>query len=253
MQKDKTIVIGMPLKNSAKTIKSAASSILNQKGVKRNLILFIANDNSTDNWKNELTEFIKDNRLIIRNVNFGKSYKVRNYINSYIRENIPNVDYIGRLDADDYISDNKTLSKIENIMDLHNPDIIISGNKLSINDKIIDRVNKAEKRLLDYDFLLSKLEQMCKGIAEGELPSCNTFIKPTVLINYKEIESAEDHWFTVDLLLNKDKYKIHIADNILYSVYSLSGSLTSQNKQESKYMQSRKELLQYFLYKTNEK
>ena len=126
MQKDKTIVIGMPLKNGAKTIKRAVSSILNQNGLKRNLILVIANDNSTDNWKNELTEFIKDDRLFIKDVNFGKSYKVRNYINSYIRENIPDVDYIGRLDADDYISDDKTLSEIERIMDLHNPDIIIS-------------------------------------------------------------------------------------------------------------------------------
>jgi len=247
------IVIGMPLKNGAKTIKRAISSIFNQQGLKRDLILFIANDNSTDNWKEVIQEYINDERLIIKNVNFGKSYKVRNYLNTYIRENIPNVDYIGRLDADDYISDSKILSKIEKIMDLHNPDIIISGNKLSVNDKIIDRVNKADKVLLNYNFLLSKLKQMSKGIAEGELPSCNTFIKPTVLINYKEIESAEDHWFTVDLLLNKDKYKIHISENIFYSVYSLSGGLTSQNKQKNKYMQSRKELLQYFLDKTNEK
>ena len=246
---NKSIVIGMPLRNGAKTIKRAVGSVLNQKGMKRNIILFIANDNSTDNWGDVLKEYINDQRIIIKDVNFGKSYKVRNYINNYIRENIPNVDYIGRLDADDYITDGNTISKIEKIMDLYNPDIIISGNKLSLNDKIIDRVNKADKRLLNYDFLLSKLEQMSKGIAEGELPSCNTFIKPTVFVNHKEVESSEDHWFTVDLLLKKNKYKIHIAEDILYSVYSLSGSLTSQNRDKNTYLESRRKLLKYYLNK----
>lgn len=236
----------MPLKNGVKTVKQSVSSILNQKNLKRDLILVIANDNSTDKWKNEIQEYINGNRIIIKNVNLGKSYKVRNYLNSYIREKIPNVDYIGRLDADDYIVSETTLSEIENIMDTYNPDVIMSGNKLSIHNKIIDRVNIADKRLLDFNFLKQKIEQMSKGNPNGELPSCNTFIKPSVFVDYKEIESAEDHWFTVDLLLNKDKYKIHIADYILYSVYSLNGSLSSQNKQESKYIQSRRELLKYF-------
>jgi glycosyltransferase involved in cell wall biosynthesis len=211
--------------------------------------LVIANDNSTDNWKEELKEYLNDKRIIIKNVNLGKSYKVRNYLNSYIKNEISSVDYIGRLDADDYIVDNTTLSNIELIMDKYNPDVIISGNKLSVKDKMIDRINVADKRLLDFSFLQKKLEQMSNGNPNGELPSCNTFIKPTVLINYKEIESAEDHWFTVDLLLNRDKYKIYIANDILYSVYSLSGNLTSQNRKESKYMQSREKLLQYFLNK----
>ena len=249
MKNNKKIVIGMPLKNSARTVKRAVVSVLNQKGLKRNLILVIANDNSTDNWKEELKEYLNDRRVIIKNVNLGKSYKVRNYLNSYIRNEISNVDYIGRLDADDYIIDNTTLSNIELIMDKYNPDVIICGNKLSVKDKIIDRINVADKRLLDFRFLWKKLEQMSNGNPNGELPSCNTFIKPTVLINYKEKESAEDHWFTVDLLLNKRKFNIHIADDILYSVYSLSGSLTSQNRKESKYIQSREKLLQYFFNK----
>jgi len=246
MKENKAIVIGMPLKNGSKTIKRAVKSVLNQRNLKRNILLIIANDNSTDDWKIEIQDFINDNRVIIKNVNFGKSYKVRNYLHSYIREKMPNVDYIGRLDADDYIVNDTTLSEIEKIMDKFKPDVIMSGNKLSINNSIIERVNIADKKLLDFNFLKQKLEQMSKGNPNGELPSCNTFIKPSVYVDYKEIESAEDHWFSVDLLLNKNKYKIHIADKILYSVYSLSGSLTSQNKHKSKYLQSRKELLNYF-------
>ncbi|MBN2693342.1 glycosyltransferase family 2 protein, partial [bacterium] len=104
---NKKIVIGMPLKNGAKTIKRAVASILNQKNLRRELLLIIANDNSTDNWNDELKEFENDNRIIIINVNFGKSYKVRNYINSFIREHIPDVEYIGRLDSDDYVIDDQ--------------------------------------------------------------------------------------------------------------------------------------------------
>lgn len=243
----------MPLKNGAKTIKQAVSSIFNQKGLKRKLLLIIVNDNSTDNWKKEIQEYIYDNKIIIENVNFGKSYKVRNYLHSYIREKIPEADYIGRLDADDYIVNNTVLSEIEKIMDKYNPDVIMSGNKLSINSKVIDRINIADKKLLDFDFLKQKLEQMSKANSNGELPSCNTFIKPSVFVDYKKIVSAEDHWFTIDLLLNKDKYKIHIADEILYSVYSLSGSLTDNNRNKNKYIKSRKLLLQYFSDKINAK
>ena len=240
------IVIGMPLKNAASTIKKAVASVFNQKNVKREIILVIANDNSTDNWKDKIEEYLNDDRVIIKNVNFGKSYKVRNFLNDFIRTQISDVDYIGRLDADDYLVDSLTLSRIEDIMDEYSPDVIMAGNKLSVNNKIIDRINVADKRLLDYNFLKNKLELMEKGDPLGELPSCNTFIKPHVKIEYKNVESAEDHWFTVDLLLNKNKYNIYIAEDILYSVYSLSGALTSQNKRQTKYLESRKLLLNYF-------
>ena len=201
MQKNKSIVIGMPVKNGASTIERAIKSVLNQKNLKRNLFLVIANDSSTDDWEKEIQNYIHDERIIIENVNFGKSYKVRNYLHSYIRENIPNADYIGRLDADDYIVSDTTFSEIESIMDNHNPDVIMSGNKLAINNEIIDRINIADKKLLDFNYLKQKLGQISKNNPNGELPSCNTFIKPSVLTNYKEIESAEDHWFTVSLSL----------------------------------------------------
>ncbi len=241
------IVIGMPLKNGASTIRRAVASIFSQKNVNREILLVIANDNSTDNWKEEILDYLNTDKVIIKNVDFGKSYKVRNFLNNFIRNEIENVDYIGRLDADDYIVNNTVLSEIEKIMNKYNPDVIISGNKLAIDNKIIDRINFADRRLLDLQFLESKLELMAEGNPLGELPSCNTFIKPSVNIEYKDVESAEDHWFTVDLLLNKDKYNIYIAENILYAVYSLSGDLTNLNKKKYKYLKSRNLLLKYFM------
>jgi len=245
--KNKAIVIGVPLKNGANTIRRAVESILLQENVTRDLIVFIANDNSQDNWKEQIIDFIDKSNVIIENVNFGTAHKTRNFINNYIREKIPQAEYVGRLDADDYLVDNFVISKIEQIIDSNNPDIILAGNKLSINNEIIERINRANPLLLENDFLKDKLFKMSNGIAEGELPSCNTFIKPSVLINYPEIESAEDHWFTVKLLLNKYKYKIFVSPDLLYSVYSLSGKSTLENRKKETYLESRIALYNFYL------
>lgn len=245
--KNKAIVIGVALKNGANTIRRALESILLQENVTRDLIVFIANDNSQDDWKEQIIDFIDKPNIIIENVNFGKAYKTRNFINNYIREYIPQAEYIGRLDADDYLVDNFVISKIEKIIDNYDPDVILAGNKLSINNKIIDRINFANSQLIENDFLKDELFKMSNGIAENELPSCNTFIKSSVLVDYPEIESAEDHWFTVKLLLNKHKYNIFICSDLLYCVYSLSGKSTVENRKKETYLESRKALYNFYI------
>ncbi len=249
--KNKAIVIGIALKNGASTLKRAVKSVISQKNTKREIIILIANDNSTDNWKDQIADYILSNNIIIKDVNYGKVYKTRNFINDYSRQHIANAEYIGRLDSDDYLVDDFVISKLEKIIDTFNPDVIMSGNELSINNQIIDRVNFANPKLLNNQYLKEKLEKMSKGIADGELPSCNTFIRKNVLINYPEIGSAEDHWFTVELLLNKHKFNIHITPDLRYSVYSLSGKSTVINRKKKKYLESRKNLSMYFTQEIN--
>jgi len=244
--KNNAVVIGVALKNGANTIRRALESILFQENVTRDLIVFIANDNSQDNWKEQIVDFLDKSNVIIENVNFGRAYKTRNFINNYIREKIPQAEYIGRLDADDYLVDNFVISKIEQIIDINAPEVILAGNKLSTNNEIIERINIANPKLIENDFLKDKLFKMSNGIAEGELPSCNTFIKTSILIDYPEIESAEDHWFTVKLLLNKYKLNIFISPDLLYSVYSLSGKSTIENRKKETYLASRKALYNFY-------
>lgn len=81
---------------------------------------------------------------------------------------------------------------------------------------------------------------MSKGIAEAELPSCNVFMTPNSLQDYPEISSAEDHFLLVRLLLS-DK-KIEFAEDILLTIYNLSGNKTADNKQTEKYLNARKQL-----------
>ena len=158
------------------------------------------------------------------------------------------VAFIGRLDADDEYADQTVLSKIEHIFNERKFDVAVAGNYLRLDGKIIDRVNIATSKLTNKAYLsnkaylLNRLKKMSKGIAEAELPSCNVFMTPNSLQDYPEISSAEDHFLLVRLLLNDKNLKIEFAEDILLTIYNLSGNKTADNKQTEKYLNARKQL-----------
>lgn len=245
------IVICMPLKNGEKTLEKAIHSVLQQKNVKREVILLVGNDSSTDNSETMLNEIAnQNNNIVVLNVNFGKAYLNRNFLNEYARKNHPNCVLIGRLDVDDVIHDEFTISNIENLYDRTGFDVLICGNKQVKNGEVLEWENKPNKQLLNDNFLANQLFEMTQGNPKAELPSCNTFIKPSILIEYPNKISAEDHWFTVQLLLEKEKVNILIDEDLLYCNYSLDGFVTNTNKQNEDYKQSRVELYRYFIEHT---
>lgn len=241
------IVICMPLKNAPKTFQKSVNSVLKQINTKREIILLIGNDNSTDSSEILLKEIVSQNpNVVLVNVNFGNAYLNRNYLMEYARKNYPNCVLIGRLDADDVIYSDNTISQIETLFDKHNFDVLMCGNKQVKNGIVLRLENKPSKKLLQDDFLLYQLFGMTQGNTKAELPSCNTFIKPTVKAEYPDKASAEDHWFTVLLLLQKEKLSILIDEELIYCFYSLDGFATHSNKKTSNYLKSRKELFQFF-------
>ncbi len=241
------IVICMPLRNAERTIEKSLYSVLNQKNTKREIVLLIGNDNSTDFSETILKEIASQNpNVVLLNVNFGKAYLYRNYLNEYARANYPNCILIGRLDADDVIYTENTISEIEKLFDENNFDVLMCANKQVKNGVVLEWENKPSKKLLKDDFLLNQLLEMKQGNPKAELPSCNTFTKPTIKIEYPDKASSEDHWFTVLLLLQKNTLNIFIDENLLYCFYSLDGLATHSNKKTSNYAKSRNELYQYF-------
>lgn len=241
------IVVCMALKNAEITVEKSIYSILNQKNTKREIVLLIGNDNSTDNSEMILKKIASQNpNIVLLNVNFGNAYFNRNYLNEYARTNYPNCVLIGRLDADDVIYTQNTISEIEKLFDENNFDVLMCGNKQVKNGIILKWENKPSKQLLQDDFLLNQLFEMTQGNPKAELPSCNTYIKPTIKTEYPDNASAEDHWFTVLLLLQKEKLNILIDENLLYCFYSLDGFATRNNKKTNNFIQSRKKLHQYF-------
>lgn len=242
------IAIGVAMHNNAKTIRRCISSILNQKMVKRQLIIVLANDNSIDNWQQELSDLLNDKRIVVLQLHNNNVSKTRNAINNYICDNYPEAILIGRLDADDEYSGDQELSKIEQKFDDGYPDVVLAGNYLRQNGVIIERKNLATKRMSNFNYVLERLKKMTQGIPEGELPSCNIFVKPNIMHPYPDIKSGEDHAFVVDYLANQDKYKICFAEDLLPVIYNLGGKATSTNKADTTYIECRNKLY----YKTLE-
>jgi len=240
------IVLAMPMHNSVSTIRRAVLSVVNQKNVRRKLVLVIGNDNSVDNWQEQIADLISENIIFFDVADGGKSYKVRNAINDFILSDLENVAYIGRLDADDELADDFVISKLEQIIDTHTPDVIFAGNYQRKGNEIV-ATNLPTHLLFDNNYLLERLQRMSLGDFSAELPSCNTFVKTECLIYYPPKESAEDHWVTVELLLKTDKLKVFVAEDLVYCIYSLNGNVTKSNKVDNTYIQSRKDLYDYYL------
>ena len=240
--KSKKIVIGVAVHNNKNTLRRCLESILAQKDVKRDVWILIADDDSNDDWKKSLGDILKNEKIVIIDVKNHHTAKTRNDINHYMKMLFENVSFIGRLDADDEYANKDVLSKIERKFDHIKPDVLVAGNYLRLGGKIIDRVNRATPKLADTTYLLNRLKQMSEGIAEAELPSCNLFMTPNSLQDYPEISSAEDHFLLVRLLLNDKKLKIEFAEDILLTIYNLSGNKTADNKQTEKYLNARKQL-----------
>lgn len=241
------IVICMPLKNAEKTFQRSVNSVLQQINTKREIVLLIGNDNSTDNSETLLKEIASQHpNVVLLNVNFGNAYLNRNYLNEYARKNYPNCVLIGRLDADDVIYSDNTISQIETLFDKHNFDVLMCGNKQVKNGIVLEWENRPSKKLMENDFLENQLFELAQGNPKAEFPSCNTFIKPTVKTEYTDKASAEDHWFTVLLLLQKERLNILIDENLLYCYYSLDGLATNSNKKTNDYVTSRKELFEFY-------
>lgn len=238
--KTEKIVIGVAVHNSKNTLRRCLESILAQKDVKRDVWILIADDDSNDDWKKSLGDILKNEKIVIIDVKNHHTAKTRNDINHYIKMLFENVSFIGRLDADDEYASKDVLSKIESKFDDKKSDVLVAGNYLRLDGKIIDRVNIATPKLADTTYLLNRLKQMSEGIAKAELPSCNVFMTPNSLQDYPKISSAEDHFLFVRLLLS-DK-KIEFAEDILLTIYNLSGNKTADNKQTEKYLNARKQL-----------
>ena len=240
--KTEKIVIGVAVHNNKSTLRRCLESILAQNDVKRDVWILVMDDNSSDSWKNSVSDILRSEKVIIVGTKNYHAAKTRNDINHHIRTLFESVAFIGRLDADDEYASKDVLSKIERKFDDIEPDVLVAGNYLRLDGKIIDRVNRATPKLADTTYLLNRLKQMSEGIAEAELPSCNVFMTPNSLQDYPEISSAEDHFLFVRLLLNDKNLKIEFAEDILLMIYNLSGSKTADNKQTEKYLSARKQL-----------
>ncbi|GIV25510.1 MAG: hypothetical protein KatS3mg026_1202 [Bacteroidia bacterium] len=242
------ILICMLAKNAERTIERAIYSFINQKNVRRELVLLIGLDESDDGTEQIVRKIMRTHaNILLVDVPRGSVAQKRNFLNEYVRQNFPHCVLIGRLDADDAIYSEDTLSHVEHIFEREKFDVLLAGNKQIKKGRVLNWVNRATPKLLEEKYLLRRLRAMAQNKPRAELPSCNTFITPWVEVEYPDQKSAEDHWFVVLLILQKDKIKIYAAEELIYSYYTLNGNLTETNKRAEDYKESRIRLYHFFL------
>ncbi len=240
------ISIGVATHNGAKTIRRCLLSLLQQTGCSRHIKVVIGDDSSTQDWQEEVSDILEDLDAVILHLTFSNVVNTRNKINDYILSHIENVRFMGRLDDDDFYASDDVLKRIEGLFDSSRPDVVIGGNGYTQNGEIIERENMKNSRLVDFDYLHSRLEGMAEGRPECELPSCNLFVIPASAKPYPAYKSAEDHYLTLYYLTHQEVYKVIVTDEIKVTNYNLSGHITKKNKKGSNYLEVRKHFLSDF-------
>lgn len=145
---EKMVSVVIPMYNSEKTIRRALESVINQSY--KTIEVIVVNDGSTDNSRNIVEQFIKDNEsyniVLIDQNNSGPSVARNKGIQ------VANGDYIAFLDSDDYWERDK-LSEQVKIME-SNPDIYLLGTLKKSNDK--RRNIKRSVKIISFYKLLFK-------------------------------------------------------------------------------------------------
>ena len=237
------LLIGTVFCDSASTLAAAVDSVLAQAGHCPRISLLLVDDASSDDWRGALGERLRTPGLHVRRVELQSTAKSRNFVLDEAQRAFPDVDYVCRLDADDALAGPWVLEDLAAILERARPDALLAGNLQKLGGEILERPNRATAELLDPERLVARLERMARGDAAAELPSCNTVVKRGLPVRYPDVASAEDHWFTVALLLAQPPWRVVVAPELIYSVYRLRGGLTARNMATETYLASRRALL----------
>lgn len=239
--------ICVAMHNNCSVLHRCLQSILSQKHCSRTIDIVLADDNSSDNWQIELENlsFTSTIRLHILSLCNNNTVRTRNDLHDYVRNRLPNAEWIVRLDADDYLASDNVLYQLEQVICEQRPDVILSGNYQSVDGKITDFQNIATNQLLDLSHLRERVRQMSVGIAHAELPSCNLVLRVPIAANYPNVSSGEDHMLVLHYLLHRHFYRVVCAEHILQTVYSLDGQQTKDNKKTENFLSMRRRMLAY--------
>lgn len=238
---NKKIVVGVCMHNSVDTIRQCLMSITEQDIFSSDVAIVLLDDASTDNWMESIQDFLILTNLVVISANAGTPSRARNTILDFANINFPNLQWVARLDSDDYFSSSQSLSTMCQMGEKSNAKYVLGGNNLIQNGKKLGKINYASRKLNDANEILKILEQMVDGTAYNEIPSCNLLLAAKSRWRYPDLDSAEDHWLVCDLLINYADEGA-ILENFLYCNYTLNGKNTQHNTKNGTHFETRKKL-----------
>jgi len=238
---NKKIVVGVCIHNNASTIRKCLLSIIKQNIFHSDIAIILLDDMSTDNWKEHIQDLLLLPNILTLSANAGSPSRARNAILDFADLNFLKLEWVARLDSDDYFSSSHVLSRMSYLGKKNNAKYVLGGNELIKNGKKITKKNYASLKLKNKKYILKILKQMANGTAYNEIPSCNLLLAAKCGWRYPDLTSAEDHWLVSDLLINHANEGI-IFKNILYCNYTLSGKTTQLNTNHGNHLKIRKKL-----------
>lgn len=236
------LLVGIVFRDAAATLAAAVDTVLGQVGDAFHVTILLVDDASGDDWRTALGARLALPAVHVRTVAFRSVVRARNFVLDEAERSFTDVDYVCRLDADDVLAGPGVLAELAAILRRERPDALVAGNLQVRDGVVLPRPNRATPELLDAERLLDRLDRMAAGEASAELPSCNTVVRRGLAMRYPQVPSAEDHWYTAALLLERRRLRIVVAPELLYAIYRLRGGLTVQNMAGDAYVTSRRDL-----------
>jgi len=236
--KSKVVVVLLVNKN-ADGLKESVNSVLGQV-VTVPISLLIINDSQDNNWARLLDEKIMDSRIVVAGCECGKAWKARNIAHRIIWTEFKEFEWICRLDCDDKFATKNVITSTLAAIESTKPDAhwALSANRQIENGRLNDLINRPSTDLFEPEYLLKRLNDMKEGILDGELPSCNLWVRNGMRCHYPGVDSAEDHWLVANLLVTQ-KEEGCILPDIVHTDYKLYGTVTMNNVKKGLYQHSR--------------
>jgi hypothetical protein len=181
------------------------------------------------------------NRTWYLTANCGSAALSRNTILEYVETNIPEAEWVARLDYDDRFTSSDSLNAMIESASGNSCKCVIGSNRVMDSDYKCVKLNYATNALLNYSNVIDLLEKMSRGVAENELPSCNLLLATHSGLKYPEVSGAEDHWLVADLLINHYE-DVTLLTEPFYTDYRINGFATQNRKSEERYFKDRLKL-----------
>jgi len=238
------VVIAIPFKNSANTLRRAIQSALMQELSDGHCAILILDDQSTDVWRDDVEDLLDHPAIVHVAGHCGSPAHARNAALDFIDADLPQARWVARLDADDCFSSAIAVESLWSEGESKDALFVIGSNDLVSNGEKKDSPNFANPDvLLNPSRLVAFIRAFCTGQSPHELPSCNLMLRVRSGIRYPLLRSAEDHWLVAQLLIFRQA-RAAVVPTPLYCSYTLKGSATTANSHSGAHKKSRTKLVE---------
>lgn len=235
------VVVAVTVHGAARDLSRCLASVDGQRLDKERLGVIILRDQVSDAPVTLALPPSLQARTWVLTANCGSPARARNALLEYVDRNLPACRWVARLDCDDRLAEETSLSAAVALGEQRSAVFVLGGNRVLAPDGSLIRLNGATASLQEPAVVVQRLAEMASGTASNELPSCNLLLAAHSGVRYPDTASAEDHWLVADLLINRAQDGVILGEPFLVD-YTLDGHVTQSAKRAQRYIEARRAL-----------